>query len=290
MTVQFSQIEGSHAHLTIRPLQPSIGAEVEGVDLREPLTGELRDTLRAFLNRHRVLFFRDQDLTQKQHIALGRAFGDLEVHPLLSLDDHPEILRIDSSKHRDKRAYYARANANWHADTTFREAPSAASILRGIAIPEIGGDTVWANAAAAYEGLSDEIKKLVEGLTAVHSAAHGFGSFVKRDPQKVAELEAQFPPVEHPVVRTHPETGEKILFVNSVFTSHIVGLAPEESTDLLRHLWDQFNRPEYQVRFKWRKNSIAFWDNRATQHYAVADYGDADRIVERVTVIGDRPR
>jgi alpha-ketoglutarate-dependent taurine dioxygenase len=289
MTIQFSKIEKENTHITIRPLQPSIGAEVEGVDFRQPITDELRDTLSAFLNRYKVLFFRDQDLTQEQHIALGRAFGDLEVHPLLSLSDHPEILRIDSSEHRDKRSYYAKANANWHADTTFREKPSAASILRGLEIPEIGGDTVWANAAAAYEGLSDDIKKLIEGLTAIHSAAHGFGSFVKRDLQKTAELLNRFPPVEHPVVRTHPETGEKVLFVNSVFTSHIVGLEPEQSTDLLRHLWDQFNRPEYQVRFKWRKNSIAFWDNRATQHYAVADYGDADRVVERVTVIGDRP-
>jgi len=289
MTARFTDIHAARHDLVVHPLQPSIGAEIHGIDLSRPLEDELRDTLREFLNQYKVLFFRNQDLTREQHIALGRSFGDLEVHPLLSERDHPEILRIDSAQHRDKRSYYSQANAQWHADTTFREAPSAASILRGLVIPKIGGDTVWANAAAAYEGLTDEVKKLIEGLTAVHSAAHGFSRFVKNDPLKTADLAARFPAVEHPVVRIHPETGEKVLFVNSVFTSHIVGLEPENSADLLRHLNSQFARPEYQVRFRWRPNSIAFWDNRATQHYAVADYGDADRVVERVTIVGDRP-
>lgn len=271
--------------LSIVPLQPSLGAEVEGVDLRQPLTKELRDALYAALLRYRVIFFRDQDITREQQIALGRQFGELEVHPVFSLPDYPEILPLISENFRGR--YAVSPDANWHADTTFRSEPSAASVLRQVVSPSIGGDTVWANVVDAYETLDDDIKARIDGLTAIHDASH-FAQYFDSAEKREA-LAKQYPPVEHPVVRVHPETGEKVLYVNSVFTRRIVGLPEDESAALLRKLFDQLKRPEFQVRFRWRVNSIAFWDNRSTQHYAVPDYAEP-RHMERVTIIGDAPR
>lgn len=287
-TASATKLQPSAFGFSVTQLQPALGAEIGDIDLSRPLDDATRDALQALLFQYKVLFFRDQDLTQAQQIALGRRFGDLEIHPLRSLDDQPEILRIDSSEARARGSVYERLNAHWHSDTSFRDAPAAASILRGVEVPDIGGDTVWADAVAAYEGLLDDVKQRIATLTAEHSAVHGFGRYeYNRD--KLEEVARKHPPIAHPVVRTHPVTGAKILFVNSVFTSHIVGLPKAESDELLNYLWNEFKRPEYQVRLKWKRNTIAFWDNRATQHYGVYNHGDVRRVVERVTIIGEKP-
>ncbi|MCW2349137.1 MULTISPECIES: TauD/TfdA dioxygenase family protein [unclassified Sphingobium] len=269
----------------ITPLQPSLGAQISGIDLSQPLTRPLHAALHAALLQYKVLFFRDQHLTHEQHIALGAAFGDLETHPVFAHPDHPEILPLRSKEFAGK--YRSTTDSNWHADTTFRAEPSAASILIQRVSPGLGGDTVFANAVAAYETLDEETKARIDGLSAIHDT-RVFLQFIE-SAEKRAALQAQYPPVEHPVVRIHPETGEKLLYVNSVFTREIVGLAPGESEALLARLFDQVKRPEFQVRWSWQPGSIAFWDNRATQHYAVPDYR-GNREMERVTIVGERPR
>jgi taurine dioxygenase len=265
--------------------QPRIGAEVAGIDLREPLSATQRDNLRGLLLKYKVLFFRDQPINRAQHIAFGQQFGELDVHPIVQVAEAPTIQPISAKRFRDYAgpgAAEKRYTNRWHTDETFRVVPPLGSILRAVDLPDLGGDTVFADAAAAYEGLADEVKERIASLRAVHSAAYGFGWY--NDADRKAAIERQFPPVEHPVVRVHPETGAKVLFVNSVFTSHIVGLDKDESDHLLAHLLAQFTLPEYQVRFKWRPGSIAFWDNRSTQHYGVWDFGDAARELERVTI------
>jgi taurine dioxygenase len=284
MTLQIVRNEPTADLFEITPLQPSLGAEIGGLDLRKSLDPDTRAALTAALLRYRVLFFRDQDLTREEHIAFGAAFGDLEVHPVFSHPDHPEILPLISEEFRGK--YRQSTDSNWHADTTFRETPSAASILRARISPPLGGDTVFANAVAAYDALPEEVKARIDGLTAIHDPSV-FLQFLDTEEKRRAILD-QYPEVEHPVVRIHPETGEKVLYVNSVFTRRIVGLDPEEGRALLALLLDQVKRPEFQVRWSWRPNSIAFWDNRATQHYAVPDYAE-QRHMERVTIVGDRP-
>jgi taurine dioxygenase len=267
--------------IDVRPLSPMIGAEIEGVDLRETLDDAVIADIRAALLRHRVIFFRDQDISAEQHIAFARRFGDLEVHPATPKDQpNPEILHI---AHDDKNK--GREN-QWHSDVTWRAEPSLGSILRARVVPEVGGDTLFACMVAAYEGLSPAMKDWVCTLTAVHDIAR---VFAKRLGKTAEELHEQYPPMEHPVVRTHPETGERALYVNTGFTSHIKGLSAKESDWLLAHLYAQAAIPEVQCRFRWRANSIAFWDNRASQHYAASDYFPAYRAMERVTIAGDRP-
>ncbi len=284
MTIQLLERDAPTELFEATPLQPSLGALVSGIDLSRPLDDLTRDALRAALLHCRVLFFRDQNLTREQHIALGAAFGELEVHPVFSLPDYPEILPLISQELAGK--YRQTSDGNWHADTTFRAEPSAASILIQRVSPALGGDTVFANAVAAYETLDDDTKEQIDGLTAIHDPQI-FLQFLDTEEKREA-LRSQYPPVEHPIVRIHPETGEKVLYVNSVFTRRIVGLEESESRALLTRLFDQVKRPEFQVRWSWKPGSIAFWDNRATQHYAVPDYTDA-RHMERVTIIGDRP-
>jgi len=284
MTSQTARLQPAQDLFEIVPLQPALGAEIRSIDLREPLDEPTRAGLVAALLRHRVLFFRDQDLTREQHIAFGQAFGELEVHPVFSHPDHPQILPLISEELRGK--YRRSSDSNWHADTTFRETPSAASILRARVSPPLGGDTVFANAVAAYETLPEDVKARIDGLTAIHDPSV-FLQFLDTEEKRQA-IRDQYPEVEHPVVRIHPETGEKVLYVNSVFTRRIKGLEPEESRALLALLFDQVKRPELQVRWSWRPHSIAFWDNRATQHYAVPDYA-GQRHMERVTIVGDRP-
>lgn len=284
MTLPIIQIDEAESLFDIRPLQPSLGAEISNIDLAQELDEHRLGALKAALLRYRVLFFRDQDISREQQIAFGAAFGELEVHPVFSLPEYPQILPLISRDFVGK--YRASADSNWHADTTFRPEPSAASVLRALVSPSLGGDTVFANAVAAYETLDETVRERIDGLTAIHDPSV-FVQFLDTEEKKDA-LRAQYPEVEHPVVRIHPETGEKVLYVNSVFTRRIKGLDPEESDRLLALLFNQFKRPEFQVRWSWRPNSIAFWDNRATQHYAVPDYNEP-RHMERVTIIGDRP-
>jgi len=271
---------------SLSPLTPTIGAEVGDIDLTQPVDAETRDGLRAALRDWKVLFFRDQDITTDQHLTFARNFGALEVHPFApQKPGYPEVLAIT---HNEK----SRGRENtWHSDVTWREAPSLGSILRCLECPPVGGDTLFADMYAAYDGLSDEVKARIEGRMAVHDFAH-FRRSLRRQGKSEAEIEAfnrAYPMVEHPVVRTHPETGRKAIYVNSPFTQSIVGLEKDESAALLAHLYAQAAIPEYQCRFRWDVNSIAFWDNRSSQHYAASDYWPAVRRMERVTVIGDRP-
>lgn len=270
----------------VSPLTPRIGAEIEGIDLRDDLPDETIADIRRALLTYKVIFFRDQDISQEQHIAFARCFGDLEVHPITPKDQaNPEIFHLKSVNYPSAKGD-RRTGANlWHSDVTWREMPSLGSILRGRVIPETGGDTMFADMVAAYEGLSPAMKEWVCTLTAVHDGSL-FAALQGKSRESFWE---QFPLQEHPVVRTHPETGERALYVNCSFTTHIKGLSKKESDWLLEHLYAQASIPEYQVRFRWRKNSIAFWDNRACQHYAVGDYAPAAREMERVTIVGDDP-
>ena len=273
--------------LTILPMTPTIGAEIEGIDLSQPLGATTVSALRQALLDWKVLFFRDQDITTEQHLAFAHNFGDLEVHPFAPhKPDYPEVLAIThDEKNRGKET-------TWHSDVTWRLEPSLGSILRAIELPPVGGDTLFADMYAAWDGLKDEVKAKIEGAVAVHDFAHFRAAMRKRglSEEAIQAMNEKYPMVEHPVVRTHPETGRKAIYVNAAFTQHIVGMERAESDALLAHLYAQAAIPEYQCRFRWTPNAIAFWDNRASQHYAASDYFPAVRRMERVTVIGDRPR
>lgn len=267
--------------LIINQLTPAIGAEITGIDLASPKIAAYIPAIRAALLAHKVIFFRDQSLTAAQHIAFARHFGDLEIHPATPANQpDPEILRIEyGPDNRGKENF-------WHSDVTWREKPSLGSILRAIEVPPVGGDTLFVDMHAAFTRLSPEMQRFVSGLTAVHDIARVFAA---RLGKPAAELHAKYPPMEHPVVRTHPETGLPCLYVNGAFTSHIKGLSPRESDDLLAHLYARAADPEIQCRFRWQPGSIAFWDNRSSQHFAASDYFPARRVMERVTVAGCRP-
>lgn len=265
----------------LRPLGRVIGAEIEGVDLGRSLTEPLRAELNRALLEWKVLFFRDQDVTAEQQRAFARHWGELETNPLLPTGESDEVTRFSRS------AAMPGFENIWHTDVTFRPNPALGSVLRLVKVPPIGGDTMWADMAAAYDNLPADVRERITGLRAVHDFIPGFMRF--SPPEFLAQRQAEFPPVEHPVVRTHPETGRRTLFVNPAFTTHIVGLDRAESDELLRLLFVQAYRPEVQVRFSWTENAVAFWDNRATQHYAVNDYAPEVRIAERVAIAGDRP-
>lgn len=268
-------------------LSPCIGTEVHGIDLGATHDESVFAWLSALLVERKVLFFRDQAISIPQHIAFARGFGELEVHPFTRNDDeHPEVIRLDNDRDRPPRINV------WHSDVTWRENPSLGSILRARVVPEVGGDTLFANMEAAYDGLDDDTKERIEGLIAVHDN-RPFLRFMKRNGASDEEVEAkraEFPPMRHPVVRTHPVSGRKSIYVNRTFTRTIEGLEAEEADTLLQHLYHQAWIPDYQCRFRWRPDSLAFWDNRAAQHYAAADYWPDVRKMERVTIIGDKPR
>jgi len=269
-------------HLALRPLAPVIGAEVSGVDLREPVAAPARAELERALEAWKVLFFRDQDLSREQHAAFASAFGPLEEHPFLpSPQGQPEVIRFEKDAER------VGVENVWHSDVSWREIPSLGSVLRAREVPAIGGDTLWADMEAAYEGLSDELKARVEGRVAVHDFVNSFGRALPADQREA--MRAKYPPAQHPIVRTHPKTGRRCLYVNAIFTSHVKDLPADESDDLLRRLFRQASVPEYQVRFRWTKDAVAFWDNRSAQHYAVYDYWPTARAMDRVTIVGDRP-
>ena len=267
--------------LDIRPLTPAIGAEILGIDLGSADIAARIPEIRAALLSHGVIFFRDQDITTAQHIAFARAFGELEIHPATPKDQpNREVLRIE---HGPK----SRGQENaWHSDVTWREEPSLGSILLAREVPDCGGDTLFANMHLAYERLSDPMKTFCEGLTAVHDIARVFAKRLGKRPE---ELHDTYPPMRHPVIRTHPETGERAIYVNTAFTSHIEGLAESESRWLLDHLFATAKDAEIQCRFRWQAGSVAFWDNRVCQHFAASDYFPARRVMERVTIAGDKP-
>lgn len=280
--------------MQVEQLTCSIGAELIGVNLADAIhdTG-LFTEIRAQLLKHRVLFLRDQDINRAEHVAFARRFGELEDHPVIgSHPDHPGLVQV----YKNPDSPIDRYENSWHTDATWREAPPLGSVLRCLACPPVGGDTMWANMVEAYKHLPDEIKAKIEGLRARHSIEATFGAAMPIE-RRLA-LKAQYPDAEHPVVRTHPETGEKVLFVNS-FTTHFTNFHTAErvrvgqdftqgSSELLRHLTSQAHIPEYQVRWRWKPNSIAIWDNRSTQHYAVMDYPPCHRKMERATIIGEK--
>ncbi len=270
------------SHFSVEPMSATIGGTISGIDLRQDLSDDVIAELRSALLAYKVLFFRNQPINPEQHVAFAKRFGELEVHPFLpSLEGVPELVRFE--KNAETGAY---ANG-WHSDVSWRECPSMGAILHGIKIPASSGDTLFADMCAAYDGLSDEMKERIDSLKAVHDYVQVFGSTVPEE--KREEMREQYPPVSHPVVRTHPETGRKIIYVNRFFTSHIEGVSEEESKELLLALSREAEYVEYQCRFKWQKDSIAFWDNRAVQHYAASDYWPETRIGERASIIGDRP-
>jgi taurine dioxygenase len=266
---------------TLRPLGRVIGAEIDGVDLGEPLTPELRTELNRALLEWKVVFFRDQRITSAQQRAFAANWGALETNPFLPIGDNDQVTRFERTA--DMPGY----ENIWHVDVTWRPRPALGSVLRLIEVPPVGGDTMWADMAAAYDNLPEDVRTRIDGLTAVHDYLPGFDRF--SDHALLAQWQDRFPPVEHPVVRTHPETGRRTLFVNQAFTTHIAGMDRDESDRLLRYLFLQAHTPEFQVRFSWRPGSVAFWDNRATQHYAVNDYHPHVRVAERVAIAGDRP-
>lgn len=268
-------------------IAPSLGTIVHGIDLRTLPDAATHAFLYELLVQRKVIFFRDQDLTPEQHIEFSRLFGELEVHPFIeNREGYPEIvvLRADD-KHPPV------ATDVWHSDVTWRPEPSLGSVLFSRIAPPTGGDTCWANMEAAYDGLDDATKELIEGRFALHDS-HLFRAGMKArgaSREEIEQYKKEHPVSRHPIVRTHPDTGRKSIYVNAVFTLSIEGLEEEESNELLRKLCATATRIEYQCRFRWQQNSIAFWDNRAAQHYAVSDYWPATRHMERVTIIGDKP-
>lgn len=270
----------------LAPLSPIIGAEIDGVDLGQPMDDELQAEIRRALLEWKVVFFRDQDITREQHRAFAEQWGELEQHPFYKFV-HPEGQTSLDVVTLAKDAVQQGAENEWHADITWHAQPSFGAVLRAVEVPEVGGDTLWLDAGAAYDGLPESLRERIDHLTAVHDWRRTFGLVMPQE--AIDELMPVYPPAEHPVVRVHPETGRRTLFVNPIFTQHIVGLSPEESDELLARLYIELRRPEYQCRFRWTPGAVAFWDNRATQHYAASDYFPQRRVMDRISIAGDTP-
>jgi taurine dioxygenase len=274
----------------LAPVSGVIGAEVHGLDLAAPLGDDAVERLRSAFNEHQVLFFRDQHLTPQQQVAFGRQFGDLGTHPYVAANaEHPEI--IDIVTEPDDRVNFG---GGWHSDVTFLPEPDLGSILYAVELPPFGGDTLFASQVAAYDALSDTMKDLVDGLVGVHSAGPQYGGAGYSTQNSAiathGAAEAAASRVEHPVVRTHPETGRRGLYVNRAFTIGIKGMHRAESKALLTFLFAHATAEERTCRFRWQPGSVAMWDNRSVQHYALHDYRGHRRVMRRITIRGDRPR
>lgn len=272
----------SDVQVSVGPVTPVIGAEIHGVDL-DALDEAGFETIRQALMDHSVLFFRDQDMSVESQKALGARFGELVIHPNdPGLDGHPEVMQI----HADETSKRATGEL-WHSDVSCDPEPPMGSILRMHTVPDSGGDTLFASMYAAYEALSDRMKAFLSGLTAIHD-----GGPYYREVNRILERDdggRSYPTAEHPVIRTHPVTGLKALFVNQMFTARIVDLPKSESDATLRFLFEHIQRPDFHCRFRWRPNSVAFWDNRCTQHHAIWDYWPETRSGYRVTIQGEAP-
>jgi taurine dioxygenase len=279
--------------IKVEPLTCAIGAELLNFDVGiASRTPELMAEVRKLLVKHRVLFFRDQDITRAEHVNFARYFGELEDHPVAGSDpENPGLVRIYKSPDQPNDRY----ENSWHTDATWREKPPFGCVLRCVECPPVGGDTMWANMVLAYDKLPEHIKTQIASLRARHSIEASFGAAMPAE--KRLALHTQFPDAEHPVVRTHPETGEKVLFVNA-FTTHFTNFHSADNvrvgqdyapgaSQLLQYLISQAFIPEYQVRWRWKPNSMAMWDNRSTQHYAVMDYPPCHRRMERAGIVGE---
>ncbi len=280
-------IVASGVEFDIDEFGPSFGAEIRGLDVTQATDDEIRGIRAALIDR-KVIVLRDQQLDDASHIEFGRRLGDLTFgHPVWNSGDVPaEVYSLDSADNGFADV--------WHTDVTFMPKPPMGSILRPVVLPRNGGDTNWADAELAYESLSEPVRRLVDDLYAVHDGNREFGYYLKQrrggkgnewDGAEVTELV----PVRHPVVRVHPETGRRALFVNPGFTSHIEGVSDAESRGILDLLYAHITKPEHIVRHRWRLGDLVLWDNRATLHYANRDYGDAHRVMHRITLRGDVP-
>ncbi len=284
----------AYEKIEITPIAGALGAEIGGVDLSQTVDDETFTEIRRAHGEFHVIFFRDQKITPEQHLAFGARFGDFDIHPFAAgLDDHPAIMPVVKEA-ADNTGNFG---GTWHSDVTFRERPPLGSILYALEVPTHGGDTLFANMCRAYDTLSEGMKDMLEGLTAMHSASRPYGlsdSPIKQNGPKSPSMKVRLGEdaeklTEHPVIRTIPETGRKALFVNHVFTHNFTGWTTEESQPLLDTLYAHALRPENTCRFRWRKGSVAFWDNRCTQHNALNDYHGQRREMHRVTIIGERP-
>jgi len=271
----------------IRAITATIGAEVSGVDLRESLDQPVRRILVDALHQYLVLFFRGQPLEPFEQVAFAKNFGRVVPHPFAKPHPHqPELTVLAQTTPETD------GTNSWHSDSTFMPEPPLGSVLRAVQLPPVGGDTCWASMYAAYEALSQPMRSLLEQLTAVHDISEplrwsiGGGHTTTSD---IEQLQAAWPPVEHPVVRIHPATKRKCLFVNRNFTTRLCGLSTEENAVVLPMLFHHVARPDFQVRFRWEPDSVALWDNRCTQHYALPDYTGHLRVMHRVMIQGDRP-
>ncbi|MEZ5817057.1 MAG: TauD/TfdA family dioxygenase [Hyphomicrobiaceae bacterium] len=271
--------------LEIRPTSGALGAEILGLDLASPLPGDSVGALKGALAEHGVIFFRDQSLTPEQHIAFARNFGPININRFFKADaTHPEIAEVRKEPEQNRNI-----GGNWHTDHSYDQIPALGSILLAREVPPRGGDTLFACMAKAYETLSPGLQKTLEGLRAVHSSRHVFGrvQYGREMDGRLGNPEAATQDAVHPIVLRHPASGRKVLFVNPSFTTRIEGWTEPESKGLLETLYAHARRPDFQTRFQWQSGSIAFWDNRATWHYAVNDYQGERRLMHRVTIEGE---
>ena len=270
----------------VKPIAAALGAELHGVDLCNDLQPEVYAEIRKLLIKHKVIFFRDQDISPQQHKALAESFGPVQTHPAYdTVAGFPEITILESTAEKPSKIEM------WHSDMTFRQHPPLGSVLRSKICPPKGGDTMWASMSAAYDGLSKGMQKFLSNLNAEHDFSYGFKESLAEPggKERLAEAVKDNPPVQHPVIRVHPESKQKVIFVNALFTTKIIGLPPKESSAILDFLFDHSITAEYTCRFNWEPNSIAIWDNRSTQHKPINDYFPAHRLLERVAIDGDKP-
>ena len=270
----------------VKQIAAALGAELHGVDLCNDLQPEVYAEIRKLLIKHKVIFFRDQDISPQQHKALAESFGPVQTHPAYdTVAGFPEITILESTAEKPSKIEM------WHSDMTFRQHPPLGSVLRSKICPPKGGDTMWASMSAAYDGLSKGMQKFLSNLNAEHDFSYGFKESLAEPggKERLAEAVKDNPPVQHPVIRVHPESKQKVIFVNALFTTKIIGVPPKESSAILDFLYDHSITAEYTCRFNWEPNSIAIWDNRSTQHKPINDYFPAHRLLERVAIDGDKP-
>lgn len=274
--------------LTITPLSPALGAQISGIDLTREISREERDAVEQALLQHQVLFFREQPLNPQQQADFAARFGDLHIHPIYpNVPQTPQVLVLDTA------VTDVRDNAIWHTDVTFLPTPAMGAVLSAKQLPAYGGDTLWASGIAACAALSAPLRQLLDGLTATHDFTKSFPlERFGNTPEDLARWEAarrNNPPLSHPVIRTHPVSGRKSLFVSEGFTTRINELGEAESEAILKLLFAHATRPAFTIRWRWQQDDVAFWDNRVTQHYAVDDYRPQRRVMHRATILGDKP-